>query len=701
MDGKSAVAKRSKRPVQPVGSVKSPTAQAVPAAADPSDPKALLVLRFVFLVVALGATAMLVASHFHLLHPPGCGAGGGCDKAADSPFGKVPGMNWPVSFLGFSYYLAMLVALVATRGRVTGAMRHMARLGALVSAFYLFIIILHRNEYLCAYCITSHLANFGFLATVELARTAGGTAAGAAALLSLRSLSAAAIGFIVATAGLAGGEVVAKKQTEARANEAADEIIKKGQQQAQAAQETPKAPTAAQPTGTKPATSGTINGETWEARAKRLNIPVNIEETLSPPQGFTGRWRIGPEDAPIRIVTFSDYQCPDCQRIEDEVREILLTRNDVSFTHKHFPFNMECNPTFKNKRSPHPNACWAARAAETAGILRGNRGFWEMHFWLYDRKDAAGKPIQGSFTDEELRAGVTSLGYDFAEFKKVMESPAAGEWIDDECLEGASLGLMYTPLIYINGVEFRQFYSPGALKRTIERIAASNPKPGLPTLDQPMKAVQKGIEDWRISYMWPPNEIERASFSMAKGPENAPIQIILWGDYEDPRTQEANKAIMERYAGRSDVRLEYRHYPFHENCNMWAEREDHPRACRMAAIAEGAGRLGGPDKFWEMHTWLMEQGEKYDEDAMRKFAESIGLDPVELMKQAESPEVQETITGDCAMLIKKLSGREIPAVMVNWRLCPRWRLTDGTPLLPGIFDAAEKEAGLKKSDGTN
>jgi protein-disulfide isomerase len=430
--------------------------------------------------------------------------------------------------------------------------------------------------------------------------------------------------------------------------------------------------------------SGTPNNEPWESRAARLGLPENIPESVTP-QGFTGRWRIGPEDAPIRIVAFSDYQCPDCKRVEDEIKEILLTRDDVSFSHKHFPFNMECNPTFKQKRSPHPNACWAARAAEAAGVLRGNRGFWEMHFWLYDRKDAQGKPVQGSFTDPELIAGLTSLGYDPAEFQRVMQSEAAVEWIDDECLEGVDLGLMFTPLVYINGVEFRQWHAPGAIKRAVERVAAANPPRGLPTLDQPAKATAKAVEDWQVSYVWPPESLAREGFSMARGPADAPLHIIFWGDYEDEHSREMNK----------DVNLDFRHDPLHEDCNMFAEREDHTRACRMAFIAEGAGRLGGPEKFWQMHEWLMEQGGTYDEEAMKRFAVSIGLDPVELVQQAESPEVRQTIFTDCATLQKKLGGRFMPAIVVNWRLCPRWKLNDGRVVLNDVFEAAEKEVGLK------
>lgn len=700
-DGNQRVAKgkQIKRPAQPSGVVRpaAPNSNGG-VAVTPAEPKALVVLRFVFLVVALGATAMLVGSHFHLFKAPGCGAGGGCDEAARSPFGSVPGMGWPVSFLGFSFYLAMLVALIATKGVVSGAMKHMARLGALVSAFYLFIIVLHSKQYLCAYCITSHVANFGFLATVELARS-GAASSTMAAVLSLRTFVAATIGFVAATAGLAAGEAISKQRTQREADATTDDIINSARNtQAANNQTAPQTNQPAQPTSGAAIQPklGPVNGESWESRAARLNLPVNIPETVTP-QGFTGRWRIGDEDAPIRIVAFSDYQCPDCKRVEDEIRQILLTRNDVSFSNKHYLFNMECNPTFKARRNPHPNACWAARAAETAGLLRGNRGFWEMHFWLYDRKNAAGQSTPGAFVDAELVQGLTELGYDPVQFQEVMNSAAAGEWIDDDCIEGADLGLMFTPLIYINGKEFRQWHTPGELTRAVERIANANPPVGraLPTQDQPIKAMEKAVEDWQRSFVFSPDEMVRDSFSMARGSENAPLTVIFWGDYEDEYSREMNKMIMERYRGRDDVRVDFRHYPLNEECNMFAEMEKSKRGCRMAKVAEAAGRVGGPEAFWKMHDWLFQQGAQYDEEAMKSFARAIDLDADALVQQADGMEIRQTITGDAKLAQQKLAARAIPTVMVNWRLCPRWRLNDGRFVLPEILDAAEKEAGLR------
>ena len=76
----------------------------------------------------------------------------------------------------------------------------------------------------------------------------------------------------------------------------------------------------------------------------------------------------------------------------------LVSTRDISI--RYFPFNSDCNP-FVTK-TLHSNACWAARAAETAGMLWGPEGFWKMHVWLFDRR--------GVFeTTRELEEGIDLL----------------------------------------------------------------------------------------------------------------------------------------------------------------------------------------------------------------------------------------------------------------------------------------------------
>jgi diadenylate cyclase len=101
----------------------------------------------------------------------------------------------------------------------------------------------------------------------------------------------------------------------------------------------------------------------------------------------------------------------------------------------------------------------------------------------------------------------------------------------------------------------------------------------------------------------------------ARGPKDAPVTLVKYGDYECPYCGQAHpdlKKLQER-AG-EQVRFVFRHFPLDSV---------HPRARRAAQAAEAAAVQG---RFWEMHDLLYEnQGELGKEDLMR-YAAELGLD---------------------------------------------------------------------------
>src|SRR5579862_7545181 len=73
----------------------------------------------------------------------------------------------------------------------------------------------------------------------------------------------------------------------------------------------------------------------------------------------------GPEDAPVTVLEYGDFQCPYCGRAERVLRELLQDRGDVRYVWRHLPLN-----------DVHPEAQQAAEAAEAAAK---QGAFWEMH----------------------------------------------------------------------------------------------------------------------------------------------------------------------------------------------------------------------------------------------------------------------------------------------------------------------------------
>ncbi len=574
-----------------------------------------------FLACSVVASAILAGKHLNLFDAPGCGDGSPCDQAAASPFGSVPGLGWPVSFIGLAYFVALSFAWTAAHlgSGVPRALRHLVRLGAAASVLFLLVMVM--GGYACMYCIATHVGNFAFLFVIEAAPRA---AAG-----SRRILAWGAAAFAAVTVAELGAGAIATRGVERDFAASQKEIIEA---------------TAAKPAASA---SGAAQG------------------------GFTGRYVLGPAQAPIRLVVISDFQCPDCRRIEREIRTLSGERNDLSVSAKHHPFCIDCNPYIQ--KNPHPNACWAARAAEAAGILRGNDGFWQMYYWLFDRA--------GSFTDAELHEALARFGYDVPQFLKVMQGPETQRRVTEDIEEARSLGLHYTPMIFINGVELKGWSAEKAVRRAVEALAATRPASRDASADAPPSAAEKHVADWREQ---PAQTIPPDSQPWWYGPADAKVDIVVWGDYQEPFTAECDLIIRKIVDSRTDTRYWFRHYPINTDCNPTTPVTFHPLTCYMSKAAEAAGVLGGRDGYWEMHDWLIRNQKTFSDDAVFAAAASMDFNVDQFAKEMQSPRIADLIVED-VMAGKKLGLTGVPFVYINNRRVPRWRMD-------GILEAMVVEA---------
>jgi diadenylate cyclase len=101
----------------------------------------------------------------------------------------------------------------------------------------------------------------------------------------------------------------------------------------------------------------------------------------------------------------------------------------------------------------------------------------------------------------------------------------------------------------------------------------------------------------------------------ARGPRDAPVTLLKYGDYECPYCAEAHpllKAVQERVG--KQMRFVFRHFPLDTV---------HPRARRAAQAAEAAASQG---RFWEMHDLLYERQDELGEEDLMRYAAELGLD---------------------------------------------------------------------------
>lgn len=624
------------------------------APATTAVPPGMFVSGIAFLLAAIACTLLLVISHFGGINLPGCRVGGACAEAAASVWGKVPRTAWPISFVGLAYFLGLLIAWLGSRDGVSAPLRLLVRIGVLLSVLYVIVLIVEKH--LCYYCLATHAANFAFWIVVERCRHSR---------ISLwRPVATAAVVFLLASAALG-----AMRERETKAVQ-----VKQEAELADSTKEIIRASAADHP----------AQHQTTATTAPGGADPAALDRPWT--GGFTGRYRLGPEKAPIRIVLLTDYQCPDCYRTEKDLKSLLLRRKDVSVSIKHFPFCVDCNPTIATESNMHPNACWAARAAETAGILRGNDGFWKMHEWLFEHR--------GSFTNDQFTAGLQELGYspdEISQFNTTMTSQLTLDLVKSDVLQGIWLGLHYTPMVFINGVELKGVFADDALSRAVDELARTNPPARNADHDQPPPAIEKYLTDWsqgefkfagQDSHPWP------------MGPEGAKVQVVLWGDYQEPFSAAADAEVRRLLAGRKDAQYVFRHYPVNQGCNSSAGLTKHPLACRAHQAAEAAGLLGGVDGYWKMHEWLFAHQKDFSEETLRAAVEKMGFLPDAFFVAMNSPEVSANISEDCRYG-KSLGLYSIPFIFVNGKHVPRWQ-KNGKYILDQIIAEATKETAAKK-----
>jgi protein-disulfide isomerase/uncharacterized membrane protein len=359
------------------------------------------------------SSAMLAARHLGGGDLPGCGPKSACTELERTVWGAVPGLAWPTSFVGFAWFTGLLAAWSSIRSALPAFVTVLARGGAAVSVGFLLVMLVMRK--LCPYCLLVHLASLCFFVLVERARRTTLRGRATPGNATARAAVAMGIGFGVMSAGLAAVELPRRAARVADARAAA------------------------------------------ASRAGATAAVVSKE-------ALAGRFRLGPEDASVRIVLFTDFQCRDCRRVEAEIREVMAGGGDVSLTVKHFPMCNACNDAI-GAQNLHPNACWAARAAEAAGTLKGDAGFFTMCGWLFERS--------GAFTDAELRAALPELGFEPAAFVRTMHEGSTEALVKSDIRDAIGLGIRSTPLVFVDGVELRGWEVPGVTRAVLSELVAN------------------------------------------------------------------------------------------------------------------------------------------------------------------------------------------------------------------------------------
>lgn len=170
--------------------------------------------------------------------------------------------------------------------------------------------------------------------------------------------------------------------------------------------------------------------------AKRYNIPID------------GSPFLGPANAPITIVEFSDYECPYCRQWHDEVYHRLLQdyKDKIRFVYRDYPLS-----------GLHPDAISAAESAYCAGE---QGAYWQYHDLLFSGQYALGL--------DSYQKYASSLKLDMAKFTDCLNKRRYQAEVQSNYQFAANLGVSSTPTFFINGLALVGAQSYDVFKQVID-----------------------------------------------------------------------------------------------------------------------------------------------------------------------------------------------------------------------------------------
>lgn len=144
---------------------------------------------------------------------------------------------------------------------------------------------------------------------------------------------------------------------------------------------------------------------------------------------------LGDAKAPVTLVEYSDFECPVCRSLHDELRALLPRYPQVRVVFKDFPLEQI-----------HPWARTAALAGHCA-YEQDPRAFWKMYDLIYDNQEV----ISAENAWNKMLEFAGTAGANADTLKSCMASPAAGAAVDASKANGQLLEVGSTPTIFING----------------------------------------------------------------------------------------------------------------------------------------------------------------------------------------------------------------------------------------------------------
>lgn len=322
-----------------------------------------------------------------------------------------------------------------------------------------------------------------------------------------------------------------------------------------------------------------------------------------------GRPQLGPADALVTLVLFSDFECPFCSRLAPTLTQLRTEFGaDLRIVFRHNPLPM------------HSNAMPAARAAEEVFAQRGADAFFRMHDLMFLN--------QRALTSADLESYAQAVGANLPRFRRAMRGSTVPSAIQADMDLAARIGARGTPYSFVNGVQIRGAVPLAEFQRVIRqaladaqaRVAAGTPRQQVydaiiaqgstnapapaPTVGAPPRA---GTTPSHAQIAVPPS-------APTRGTSTAPVTVQVFSDFECPfcsRLLPALDQISHQYGRR--VRIVWRNYPL----------AMHPNAFLAAEAAMEVFAQRGNDGFWAFHDLLFAHQRTLTRPDLERYASQV------------------------------------------------------------------------------
>ena len=323
----------------------------------------------------------------------------------------------------------------------------------------------------------------------------------------------------------------------------------------------------------------------------------------------------GKADAPVTIVTISDFQCPFCSRVEPTLKQIRDTYGPdkvrMVWKNNPLPFHKDARPT--------------AEAAMAVFGLKGSDAFWKFHDTAFAN--------QQTLTPENFDKWAVEAGVDKAKFDAAVSSKKFSAKIDEDLALSTKIGANGTPAFRINGVtvsgaqpfdkfkevidaqlgEAQKMVASGTRKGDVY-VALTNKnqtaQPDKPAADKPKPdAEEEDKSVWKVSIL---------DDDPVKGPKDALVTLVIFlSDFQCPVLQ-ARRRHAEAGLGRARQRRALR-----------LERQPTavPPACQAVrdAGSHGVQSQGRQGLLGRSRPTLRPRTRSLEDDDLKGIAEKVGL----------------------------------------------------------------------------